>query len=73
MKEKPRKIRAGLSRRGCVWGLGRGAPRLTRPVNVRRFPSFLLFLFGKKFGELHRQFPQAGWCDAGASPEAVVA
>jgi hypothetical protein len=25
MKEKPRKIRAGLSRRGCLWG-GRGLP-----------------------------------------------
>jgi hypothetical protein len=36
-----------------------GAPRLTRLINVRRFPSFLLFLSGKKFGELHRQFPEA--------------
>jgi len=24
-KEKPRKIRAGLSRRGCLWGAG-GSP-----------------------------------------------
>jgi hypothetical protein len=39
-------------------GWGEGAPRLTRPANVRRFPSFLLFLSGKKFGELHRQFAE---------------
>jgi hypothetical protein len=56
MKEKPRKIRAGLSRRGD-WGLGSGDPRLTRLVNAIRFPSFLLFLSGKEFGELHRQVP----------------
>jgi hypothetical protein len=60
MKEKPRKMRAGLSRRGCR---GMGAPRLTRLINVRRFPSFLLFRPRKKFGELHRQFPKGLWRD----------
>ena len=51
MKEKPRKIRARLSRRGCLWG-GLGAPRLTRLINVRRFafvPSF--FLSAKSSGD----------------------
>jgi hypothetical protein len=42
---------------------GVGAPRLTKLINVRRFPSFLLFLSGKKFGELHRQFPEVLWRD----------
>jgi predicted ATPase len=40
-----------------------GAPLLTRLINVRRFPSFPLFLSGKKFGELHRQFPEVLWRD----------
>jgi hypothetical protein len=57
MKEKPRKIRAGLSRRGDWGARVRGDPRLTRLVNAIRFPSFLLFLSGKEFGELHRQVP----------------
>ena len=42
---------------GKIGGLGSGVPRLTRLVNAIRFPSFLLFLFGKELGELHRQVP----------------
>ena len=58
VQKKPRGIRAGLSLDGEIGGARvRGAPRLTRLVNANRFPSFLLFLSGKEFGELHRQVP----------------
>jgi hypothetical protein len=51
MKEKPRN-RGSLD--GEIGGKGQG---LTKLANAIPFPSFLLFLSGKEFGELHRQVP----------------
>jgi hypothetical protein len=61
MKEKPRNIRAGLSRRGCRGGLGGSPSNLTdqRP-SLPFVPAFSLW---QKFGELHRQFTEAFWRD----------
>jgi hypothetical protein len=59
MKEKPRRIGAGLSRRGWVGGAGVGSPPLTRLVNVRRYLSFLIFSLGKSSGNSTDSSPRS--------------